>query len=606
MEESILYQVGQAIWKKGPAIAISSKGASGGIATFWDATKFDLINEDRSEHWILTILLHRDSGLQVSLFNLYVPNLFPDKRSCWDTLQAALSQHSPKNIIIAGDLNVTLSIEEKKGGSIVRDQAREWVEDIILHWDLMDVKAPSGKFTWSNKRLGPGHIAARLDRFLIHSDFLSSGLLATSKILPNSTSDHRPILLDLLADAPLGPIPFRFSPLWLLQDNFQQVVSNSWTLPVPGSPSFSWEQKLKRLKADLKSWAKLLSNPTTLRLAAQKALENHQHAMDIAPLSSETLAKEADLQKDFFKACRAEEEFWRQKSRSLWLKSGDKNTNYFHKQAEARKGFKTVNEINFQGTLIKDHAEIKKAAFLTFKDLFSAPADSPLNPLDHPFDLIPPLIKEADNHLLTAPISLKELKRALFRMKPDSAPGPDGFSANFYTSCWNIIKLDLLRMVRHSQTTCKIGGSTNSAFLTLIPKEKGASSFSRFRPISLCNLSYKIIAKIIANRLKSILPRVIPENQGGFIKGRKIQDNIILVQEAIHTSYQNKEEGMVIKLDLSNAFDRVRHDFLFLVMEKMGFSTRFINWVQGCVRSPWIAPLVNGRSTDFFQVSRGL
>ena len=76
MEDSILYQAGHELWKKGPGIAISSKGASGGIATFWDSTKFELIKEERSDHWIFTSLLHRDSGQQVSLFNMYVPNLF--------------------------------------------------------------------------------------------------------------------------------------------------------------------------------------------------------------------------------------------------------------------------------------------------------------------------------------------------------------------------------------------------------------------------------------------------------------------------------------------------------------------------------------------------
>ena len=124
---------------------------------------------------------------------------------------------------------------------------------------------------------------------------------------------------------------------------------------------------------------------------------------------------------------------------------------------------------------------------------------------------------------------MNELKISLFRMKPDSAPSPDGFTARFFTTCWDTIKLDLLRMVRFTQTSNKLGGSTNSAFLTPIPNEKGATNFSRFRPISLCNLSYKIVTKVIANRLKKILPKVIPENQGGFIKGRKIQDNILLV-----------------------------------------------------------------------------
>ena len=95
------------------------------------------------------------------------------------------------NIIIARDLNVTIAAKEKKGGSPVRDQAREWVEDIILDWELEDIKPSRGKFTWTNKRRGPGHIAARLDRFLVQSSFLTFDLMASSKILPIYTSDHK-------------------------------------------------------------------------------------------------------------------------------------------------------------------------------------------------------------------------------------------------------------------------------------------------------------------------------------------------------------------------------------------------------------------------------
>ena len=156
-------------------------------------------------------------------------------------------------------------------------------------------------------------------------------------------------------------------------------------------------------------------------------------------------------------------------------------------------------------------------------------------------------------------------------MEADKAPGPDGFTVRFFSTCWSIIKVDLLRMVKKSQSCNKLGGSTNSAFLALIPKEKGANNFSKFRPISLCNTGYKLVTKIIANRLKNILSAIIPENQGGFIKGRKILDNIVLVQEAIHSIFHRKEKGTVIKLDLVNAFDRVRHNLLFAVMEKFGF-----------------------------------
>ena len=142
-------------------------------------------------------------------------------------LESFLNLHHLENIIVAGDLNVTLAANKKKGGTLVRDPSREWVEDLILGWDLIDIKPVKGKFTWTNKRLGPGHVAARLDRFLIHSSFLSLGLLASSKILPHCTSDHKPILLELALDQNLGPIPFRFSSLWIHHDDFLQTVADS-------------------------------------------------------------------------------------------------------------------------------------------------------------------------------------------------------------------------------------------------------------------------------------------------------------------------------------------------------------------------------------------
>ena len=179
-----------------------------------------MVTEESDNHWLFTKLLHKDSGHQVSLFNLYVPVLLAEKRIYWDSLKYFLSMHIPKNIIIAGDLNVTLAAEEKKGGSPVRDPAREWVEDLILEWDLEDIKPPRGKFTWTNKRRGPGHISARLDRYLVQSSFLTFGLLAASKILANYTSDHKPILLELSLGENLGPIPFRFSHLWIQQEGF--------------------------------------------------------------------------------------------------------------------------------------------------------------------------------------------------------------------------------------------------------------------------------------------------------------------------------------------------------------------------------------------------
>eukprot|EP00253_Pinus_taeda_P021912 PITA_21912 len=278
------------------------------------------------------------------------------------------------------------------------------------------------------------------------------------------------------------------------------------------------------------------------------------------------------------------------------------NSSFFHKQAQVRKCTNSISEIKDGSIIHKDNANIKKAAYLHFKSLYSQ--DINLDQNSDIMDVVPSLISAEMNHLLEANVTKNEVKDALFAMDPDKAPGLDGFSARFLEICWPIMEKYLYKMVLKSQVCQKIRGSTNSAFLALIPKEKGANSFNRFRPILLCNIGYKLITKVIANRLKPILPK--PEIQGGFIQGRQIMDNFILVQEAIHSSLSRKEKGMVVKLDLANAFDRVRHSFLLKVLHKLGFGENFINWIRACISEPWIAPLVNGRVADFFKAMRGL
>ena len=151
-----------------------------------------------------------------------------------------------------------------------------------------------------------------------------------------------------------------------------------------------------------------------------------------------------------------------------------------------------------------------------------------------------------------------------------------------------------------------MGGCTNSTFLALIPKEVNPSSFNRFRPISLCNASYKIIAKLLANRLKPLLGMLISPLQGGFVKGRNLVDNVIQVQEALHSSLLRKEKGMIIKLDMKNAFDRVKLPFLYEVLLSFGFCPEFVKLIKACTENPWIAPQVNGRPIAFFKATRDL
>ena len=354
------------------------------------------------------------------------------------------------------------------------------------------------------------------------------------QILSCSTSDHNPIKLDLWAHTNLGPIPFNFSPLWIKEPNFLQIFKESWSQPVNRSPFYVWEEKLRRVKSALKSWAKTLPTPAAERKKLQSQLDAHHLLSEEAYVSKEILDKEVQLQQQYHKACLAEEELWRIKSRCLWLKAEDRNSSFLHRQAQARKCFNSITEIKEETIKHKDFASIKRAAFLHFKNLYSEEVNATQNSCL--LDGVLPSISTEMSHHLEAKVNMAEVKNALFAMDPDKASGPDGFPAIFLQTCWHIVEKDLYKMVQKSQAYQKIGGSTNSSFLALVPKEKGTNSFNRFRPISLCNIGYKLITKFIANKLKYILPKIIPENQGGFIHGRQLVDNFILVQEAILSS----------------------------------------------------------------------
>jgi len=213
LEENLFLQSNKRFWKKGGINATSARGDSGGLGTLWNDSKYKMVAGKKNVHRLLTKFQHQDSMEVFSLFNVYVPINAREKKFCWDSLRDLADEEVLENIIITWNLNISPSQSKKRGGCIVRDPAREWVEDLIHDWDLLDIKPCRGKYTLSNKRVGPKHIAVRLDRFRLQSSYLLLGIDMKMKILSNSTSDYKPIMLVLSPQRNLGLIPFRFSPL---------------------------------------------------------------------------------------------------------------------------------------------------------------------------------------------------------------------------------------------------------------------------------------------------------------------------------------------------------------------------------------------------------
>ena len=134
--------------------------------------------------------------------------------------------------------------------------------------------------------------------------------------------------------------------------------------------------------------------------------------------------------------------------------------------------------------------------------------------------------------------------------------------------------------------------------IALIPKKKNPTSVTEFWPISFCNVAYKLISKVLANRLKKILPQIISPVQSAFLPGRLITDNVLAAYKTLHTMHtrmKGKKGFIAVKLDMSKAYDKVEWQFLEEVMRRMGFEARWINLIMMCVKSVQYAFIVNGK-----------
>lgn len=188
----------------------------------------------------------------------------------------------------------------------------------------------------------------------------------------------------------------------------------------------------------------------------------------------------------------------------------------------------------------------------------------------------PKLITEEHNQLLLRPVMPQEVDLAMTQLKEGKAPGPDGFTMNFFHAFWDLIKEEVWQVVEESRTLHWLLPSLNSTFIALLPKEENNSTSDKFFPIALCNVIYKVISKVIANRLKLLLPMLISPEQSGYVEGRQILDDIILTHEIIHSLKHSKQAGMILKIDLSKAFDKLSWIYIQKMLTAFGFSPMWI------------------------------
>lgn len=574
---------------------IDSMGHSGGIIALWKTSvwKVDVLNQSnqflhlevgwkREEKWLLTVVYGKPQ-LQA-------------RRTLWDDLRE-LHSGVTSPWALAGDFNAILEANERKGGA-QSPSLRGMIDfqNFVGDCDLVDAGFQGSPFTWQG-----GGLLQRLDRLLVNLQWRIRFEEAVVFHLPHFKSDHRAILVRLIRSERRNKRrrPFRFMAAWLTHADFGNFIKNNWR------PNLSWNNQIDSLQAGLRQWNREVFGDVFKR---KKRLMKRLNriAFQLGQYSSPHLEEAQQyLWREYEEVLKQEEIMWYQKSRSKWLMFGDRNSRFFHGVTAIRRKKNNFEMLqNDEGQWISDQSELENLVSSFYKDLFTG------NSGMIPFCLKGAFPKPSNDSLriLASAVSRQEVYQTIMNMGSFKAPGPDGLQPVFYQSQWETVGDTLCNLIMDIFEDHRKVGEINSTLITLIPKVDKVECMKQFRPISLCNVTYKTVTKILATRLRNLMEDLVSPCQCSFIPRRQSGDNIIIAQEVIHS--MKKKKGVVgwmaVKIDLEKAYDRLNWEFIRDTLQDIGLPEGFINLTWECISSVRMRVLWNGEALEEFLPSRGV
>ena len=283
-----------------------------------------------------------------------------------------------------------------------------------------------------------------------------------------------------------------------------------------------------------------------------------------------------------------------------WIKFGDCNSKFLHMSTLIRRKKNGIGSLKGDdGSWITDVNLFKNMVVPFYQKLYTDEGNRgmPVNFVNYFSCLTDEPIAS-----LMKPVTPREVKDARFSMGAYKAPGDDGFQPLFYQKFWDVVGPSLCCMVLKAFRDKSLPQGINHTLIKLIPKVPHPESLTQLRPISLCNVSYKTITKVIVDRLKTLLPTIIAPTQCSFVPGRQIIDNIVIMQEVIHSMRRKKgKRGMLaVKVYLEKAYDRLRWDFLRDTLHAVQLPEDFVALIMSCITSSSMQVMWNGGKTERF------
>jgi hypothetical protein len=507
--------------------------------------------------------------------------------------------------LCAGDFNEILHAEEQMGGNEQEEWCMEGFRDTVQYCGFVDLGYKGLPYTWDNRREGSQNVKVRLDRGLADEAWLDLFSESSVTHVQLTESDQCALVLHVLRSGRLqgGRIGkfFRYENMWQRHHLYIDMVTKGWNGGCRSLEDVS--ASLSHLQATLARWDSEVFGSVKGEL---KHLRRQLESVRGKTIGVGPVVEERRIMSRLAEVLAREEAMEKQRSRVQWLTEGDRNTKFFQAKAKQRSRTNKILALRrVDGSLCESQEEIGRMAAGFYRGLFTAQeATTPELVTNH----IPRRVTELMNETLAIEYSCEEVRKAVFMMHPNKSPGPNGFTADFYQCHWNLVGSDSSAAVLSFLNGDDMEAVVNNTILVLIPKVKNLQELTHFRPISQCNVLYKICSKVITNRLRTILDDIISEEQSTFVLGRLITDNALVAYECIH--YLKRKKGKVgacaVKLDMAKAYDKVEWRYLEEVMIKLGFSDNFVHLVMKCVTTVSFRVRVNESLSESFTPTRGI
>ncbi|GMI73050.1 hypothetical protein HRI_000974300 [Hibiscus trionum] len=580
-------------------IDVSAVRRSGGLSLGWKNCCKVTLRSYSVRH--VDVLIEDDSdGNKWRCTGFYGHPEEQHRGESWDLLRS-LDDMPDIPWLVIGDFNELLLSSEKQGGRDRPVRQMKGFSAVLNECGLDDLGFTGQWFTWEKGKFSNTNVRERLDRGVASGSWWD--LFPDFKVyhLQHTFSDHCPILVNtgFGSSAHVRTGQFRFEAAWLLEESCEPEVQKLWSLS-----SGDYLDRLSQVKKGLDRWFKDLRRKKTSTLAVLKkklAYLNEQTPSDevLGEITDTKLSMNFELDK--------EEIFWEQRARSNWLKHGDRNTSFFHRCASQRRRKNKVKSLeNVNGEVCSEDNEMLEVATNYFSSLFTS---STIGDCSRILEGVNVCISESMNLSLRKAFTAAEIWDSVKSMSPLKAAGENGLGALFFQKFWHVIGDDTVTFCLTVLKQERPMSDINQTRIVLVPKVDNPTGMSQFRPISLCNVLFKIISKTLANRLKLVLPLCIDEAQSAFVPGRLITDNVLAAYEIFHSMRMKKggKNGfLTAKLDMFKAYDRVEWNFLHSMMTKMGFDEGWISILMDCISTVSYSVILNGSIGDFFHPSRGL